>query len=329
MCKENGGKIDFVITWVNGNDEIWKKERAQYVENGGDAREARYRDWGQLKYWFRAIEKNASWVNKIHFVTCGHLPDWLNTKNPKLNIVRHQDFIPKEYLPVFNSTAIEIHLHKIPGLSEKFVYFCDDVYVMNKIKEEDFFIKGKAVEHVKFVPAIRNMGDIYYYHLYNNYSIYSKYVSKKTFLKNIYKYVCFKQKGNICKNLLSCLMRNSYLHPSHLAFAFKKETFKELWKKETEALTNTAKSRFRQITDVSPELFRGYQIIRGEFVAGKKQGIIIDTRKVDCVIKAIKSSKYKFICLSDNTEASNFEESKEKINNTFETVFAEKSNYEL
>lgn len=63
-------KIDFVIAWVDGNDPKWKKEREKYMpKSGNDARDVRYRDWDNLKYWFRGVEKFAPWVNKIHFVT--------------------------------------------------------------------------------------------------------------------------------------------------------------------------------------------------------------------------------------------------------------------
>nr|WP_277750430.1 hypothetical protein [Latilactobacillus curvatus] len=37
-----------------------------------------YRDYGLFKYWFRSIEKNAPWVNKVYLVTEDHLPEWLN-----------------------------------------------------------------------------------------------------------------------------------------------------------------------------------------------------------------------------------------------------------
>ena len=51
--------IDIVILWVDGNDEKWKKERSQYSVNYGkqDASDSRYRDWDNLKYLFRGIEK--------------------------------------------------------------------------------------------------------------------------------------------------------------------------------------------------------------------------------------------------------------------------------
>ena len=104
------GAIDFVVTWVDGNDPAWQQEKQKYTAVNADVRVNRYREWDQLKYWFRAVEKYAPWVNKIHFVTWGHLPEWLDTTNPKLNIVNHKDYIPEEYLPTFSSHTIELHL---------------------------------------------------------------------------------------------------------------------------------------------------------------------------------------------------------------------------
>ena len=114
--------IDIVVTWVDGSDPEWLKERARYSGTPVELSDVRFRDWGLMRYWFRGIEKYAPWVRKIHFVTWGHLPDWLDTTNPKLHIVKHTDFIPAEYLPTFNSHTIELNLHRIEGLAEQFIY---------------------------------------------------------------------------------------------------------------------------------------------------------------------------------------------------------------
>jgi len=53
-------------------------------------------------------------------------------------IVNHKDFIPEEYLPIFNSNAIELNMHKIKELSENFVYFNDDMFVLKEMKKEAF-----------------------------------------------------------------------------------------------------------------------------------------------------------------------------------------------
>lgn len=138
-------KIDFVITWVDDSDPKWRKEFEYYSAKerrtiNTDA--CRYRDWDTLRFWFRGVEKFAPWVNKIYFVTYGHLPKWLNVNNPKLVIVKHEDFIPAEYLPTFNSNAIEFFFHKIKGLSDRFVYFNDDMFLIDSVSPERFFKNG-------------------------------------------------------------------------------------------------------------------------------------------------------------------------------------------
>ena len=139
-------EIDFVIPWVDGSDPAWQEERHQYDPKAGSSNgsnDARFRDWDLLRYWFRAVETYAPWVHKIYFVTWGHLPAWLNTDHEKLVIVNHRDYIPTEYRPTFNANTIELNFHRIPGLSEQFVYFNDDMFLGKPVSPEDFFRDGK------------------------------------------------------------------------------------------------------------------------------------------------------------------------------------------
>lgn len=135
-------KIDFVIPWVDGNDPKWKTEKDKYSPTKADESNSanRYRDWGLLPYWFRAVEKYTPWVNKIYFVTWGHIPGFLNTEHEKLKIVNHKDYIPVEYLPTFSSHVIEANLHRIPGISEHFVYFNDDTFILRPMPETSFSV---------------------------------------------------------------------------------------------------------------------------------------------------------------------------------------------
>ncbi|MBR6908270.1 hypothetical protein IKN40_07520 [bacterium] len=87
------------------------------------------------------MEKFTPWVNNVFFVTCGHYPSWLNLNHPKLKFIKHEDYIPKEYLPTFCSHTIELNFHRIKELSEHFVYFNDDTFIINHMRESDFFEK--------------------------------------------------------------------------------------------------------------------------------------------------------------------------------------------
>ena len=118
-------KIDIVIPFVNGNDPVWQRQFNEHMQKfnphyGDGSVQTRYDGNDILKYVFRSIDVYAPWVNKIHLLLSGssQIPEWLDTNNEKIHIVYHKDFIPKEYLPCFNSSAFECWLWNIPGLSE-------------------------------------------------------------------------------------------------------------------------------------------------------------------------------------------------------------------
>lgn len=182
--------IDFVIPWVDGNDPEWRREKNMYSGNNTsfssekDIRDERYRDWDNLQYWFRGVEKFAPWVRKIHFVTWGHLPKWLNTKHPKLHIVNHTDYIPAQFLPTFNSHTIEWNFHNIEGLSQNFVYFNDDIFVLQKVEPKDFFKHGKPVDMLALQPDVANADDQVMPYIYlNNAMVLAKYFDKRSNMK--------------------------------------------------------------------------------------------------------------------------------------------------
>ena len=150
-------KVDIVLFWLNSYDKEWQKDYLYYknqeltngmqsISNQQAFGDERFRDWDTLKYWFRAIEQNCEWFNKIFLIlySPNQIPDWLDTTNPKLRIVYHSDYIPKQYLPTFNALEIEHFIYKIEDLSEDFILFNDDVFVINKIPK-DFYWKGEKL----------------------------------------------------------------------------------------------------------------------------------------------------------------------------------------
>lgn len=99
----------------------------------------RYRDSNELRYSLRSLVKYAPWVRHIYIVTDNQIPSWLNLETDRLTVITHEEiFLNKSHLPVFSSPAIETHLHRIPGLSKKFIYFNDDVFLGAPVLPEDF-----------------------------------------------------------------------------------------------------------------------------------------------------------------------------------------------
>lgn len=100
----------------------------------------RFADNQELKYSLRSIEKFSPWVRNIYIVTNGQIPSWLNLDNPRVKIVTHKEiFVNQSHLPTFSSPAIESHLHRIQGLSKKFIYMNDDVMFGDDVWPDDFY----------------------------------------------------------------------------------------------------------------------------------------------------------------------------------------------
>jgi len=135
--------IDLVYLWVDGSDPEWQAKRNAFIGNEGENTsvncEGRYANNDELKYSLRSVEKHAPWIRKIFIVTDNQTPDWLDTENPKINIIDHKDIMPQESLPCFNSTLIEKFLHKIPQLSEHFLFANDDMFINKEVSPDTFF----------------------------------------------------------------------------------------------------------------------------------------------------------------------------------------------
>ena len=309
-------KIDFVIAWVDGNDPQWQKERSLYrAGTATDSCAARYRDMGILKYWFRAVEAYAPWVNRIHFVTWGHLPEWLNTEHPKLHIVNHKDYIPEEYLPTFNSHPIELNMHRIPGLSEYFVYFNDDMFLNGSVKPEFFFRNGLPCDfaHIDNISS-EGIADIYSHTLFNESYVISKHYSYlRAFIKHPFKYLNSKYSWKVnLKNLLK--IENSGYFPGfkehHLAAPYLKQTFVDFWEKDHITLKQASMEKFRTPFGVSQRIFRYAQLASGQFhpvskaSRGKAFQLWMDPMDMH---DAILNNKYKMICLNDTSKDIDFD----------------------
>lgn len=331
-------KIDFVITWVDGNDPQWRSEKNQYTaKKEDDSNECRYRDMEILKYWFRAVEKYAPWVNKIHFVTYGHLPQWLNCNAPKLNIVKHSEFIPEKYLPTFSSHPIELNMHRIKGLSEHFVYFNDDFFLNAPVSQDYFFKNGLPCDYIYTKNVFYDGIDDVFAHVCTNcITETNKHFSyAKSFFRNPFKYVNFRYclKNNI-KNILKLENTVSFtgIDDSHLPVAYLKKTFEDAWTASGDALDKVSLNKFRTALDVSQSVFRYRQLAEGNFmpVSKKSRGRYFNISGDNSeIIRAINDRTYKMICINDVPGDFDYEKAKNEITEAFEKVLSKKSGFEI
>lgn len=330
-------KIDFVVTWVDDQDPKWLKEKEKYkpksneeLDKNWNDNEIRYRDWNLLKYWFRGVEKFAPWVNKVYFVTCGQKPEWLNEKNEKLVLVNHKDFIPEKYLPTFNSNAIELNIHRIKGLSDKFVLFNDDMYIINKTKPTDFFKNGLPCETATSdcVPLEINVG----HSEIPNMKVLNKYYKKrKVQLNNFSKWFNIKYRKHIFKNIFLFPWDNfTGLYEGHIPSSYIKKYYKEIWEKEYALLDKTCNNKFRTDEDINHWLIKGFQLCNGDFVPRNPNIGKVFLNPIDSKInEAIVGKKYKMCCINDaKCKKEDYINQKQKLHESFELILPEKSSFE-
>ena len=127
---------------------IWKPLTSMEIQQSiieEDVASSRFADNEELRYSIRSLEKFAPWIRNIFIVTNGQIPSWLNLDHPRIRIITHMElFSNTSHLPTFSSPAIETHIHKIPGLSKKFIYMNDDVFFGDHVWPDDFYTHSKG-----------------------------------------------------------------------------------------------------------------------------------------------------------------------------------------
>lgn len=246
-------KIDLVYLWVDGDDAVIKEKREFWQKKYGikvnpeAVLKCRFRNNDELKYSLRSVEKYAPWVNKIFIVTDNQKPVWLNTTHPKIKIVDHTEIMPPEALPTFNPNAIETCLHKIPGLSEYFIYANDDMMFTNPTEPSFFFTE-------KMFPIFRV-----------KHEMKPERVEKETYfrsLSNAYKLIEERYGLKITRE------------PHHSIDGYRKSDFEKVNEIFKDEMYHTTISKFRNFNKISRVIYSAYPCAIGE-------GIIKEVAKID------------------------------------------------
>lgn len=130
--------IDVVYTWVNSDDPEWHQQLLEHSESAPEV--DRYLNRDELKYSLRSLLTFAPWVRNVYVVTNCAPPEWFDATNQRVRWVYHEEIIDEAHLPTFNSHAIETAIHRVPGLSEHFLYFNDDLFFLRPVSPSEFFL---------------------------------------------------------------------------------------------------------------------------------------------------------------------------------------------
>ena len=336
-------KIDFVVTWLDANDPEWQSVYHKYRgDKVPQEDKSRYRNWDLFKFWFRAVENYTPWVNKVFLVTNGKVPEWINFNHPKLVLVKHSDYMPEKYLPTFNSRAIELNFHRIPNLSEHFVYFNDDMFINRPLTPEYYFKNGlpcdSTEETLFFTPSwdpqnqFSTKISIYCDIAILNYHFKRENVVKAA--KDRWFGLHLSRMGLFTSILLSLKkQRFQFFQWRHFEQPMLKSVIKEIWDVEPDMVDKSC-TQFRQDVSFNPYIIRYWQFASNKFMPmklGSGKNFTLEKSNICSVVKAIEEKKFFSICLNDTPYCSDsdFEEMKNLITNLFEKKFPQKSLYEI
>lgn len=306
--KDAINNIDYVFPYVDNKDPNWIKIFNEYTkgqkkdeEINGDKRFNSNEEL--LKFKFRAIEKYMPWINIIHFIVQSEsqIPKWLDRN--KVNIVYHDEIIPKEQLPTFNSSTIEMYINNIVGLSNKFIYGNDDTFPNNKLSPSDFFTKDN-----KIITNIhkRKFYDMNWYHMLRN------------SMALIYK---------LCN--ITSYRRNYIDSPNHVDVPMIRDNNIELYNNQLDVIYKSS-SMFRQNNNFSQFIWVLYSIYKKGGINKKMfnmKTLIINEHKQELIKELTISNSVEYLCINDNEH--NTQDDYNDIVNVFNKKYPNKSKFEI
>lgn len=292
--------MDVVITYVDGNDPIWKKDYEKTTNV--PVMEKRFRDWGTLKYLLRGVQYKMPFIRNVYLVVSheSQVPDWVDRS--ELNIVLHKDIIPEEFLPTFNCNPIEMHLHRIPGLDEEFLYFNDDMFPVGNCKPTDFFRDGRPV-----------IG--YYKHL---------------FASGMYKKIC-RNSDRLARKALGMKSSCLFTRPQHICSPMLKSQCDELYAKVEEPIRRTSASRTRTEENLNQYLFLDYMNYKGMVIKEKisNKHFSVALASPESLKEFLQNPTRNLVCINDvHLSESRYEKLRGAILDAFESTFPQKSRFE-
>lgn len=333
--------IDFVLSWMNPYDENWRREKAKYW--GIEIRDpdydvnqvARFRDWDNLQYWFRGVERFAPWVRRIYFVTWDTVPDWLNVDHPKIQVVRDREILPEGCAPAFSPNPMETNLHRIPGISEHFVFFNDDMFLLSPVEPGDFYRNGLPREMAVSYPLTNDPGNDPFSHmLLTMMGVVNGFFDKKQVQRKHWKkwFNPVYGRQNINNLMTAYNHQFSCILIPHLPSSMRKSTYEEVWKAIPDDLMATASHKFRSLTDITQYIFRYWAICKGEFepanVFRYGREFFMNDASLPGLCEVIRTRRYKMICINDSKDIMDFETCRDEVKAAFERILPEKSNFE-
>lgn len=309
--------VDIVYLWCDSSDENWRQKKNDELKKYGkpldndSVGECRFINNDELKYSLRSLEKYVPWINNIFIVTDNQVPNWLDTTNPKIHIVDHNQILPADVLPVFNASAIEAALYKIPNLSEHFLFANDDMFFGRKLEKSFFFdlITGEPI----FRFSKRKIINKSYKHLYG-YMVSSAY-----------------------RHVVEKFGKSFPYFPHHNIDGYRKSDLEKCYLEYKDGFDKTMAQKFREKECIQRSIFEYYSIAKD---LGKAKVVdnlwtkLTNRDGLDSLLIELKKSKLGLLdkynpglfCLNDSLSTTNGD--RIAMKNYLEQRFSESSSFE-
>ena len=308
-------EIDIVIPMVFPQDPEWRRVYNKHHVNDA-TQHVRFRSWGTEELQIRCVMKYMPWVRFIHLLLASEsqVQPWMRTmqkcKNDKIKIVFHQEFIPEEYLPCFASPCIEMFLHRIPGLSEEFIYANDDMFPLSPLSLEDFF-RAKPVSSLKFqVPSNDGGSQPATCNLKPETLWPCQVITDRKYPSdpNTFQRKCMWQQNMIGKPF-GLHFTKTYPDTGHIFSAILKSSCEEVWRRHGEEITKYLSPLGRTDRSANNWIYLLYQQYAGLYVAHRPTRHYTDqntpTEKIAAIIRDPQAG---IVCINDNERISDWKQ---------------------
>jgi hypothetical protein len=286
--------VDAVYLWVDGSDPKWLKKKRKFsaeADSHGTS-DSRFTSRNELYFSIATLLKNAPWINRIWLVTDGQTPD-LGDLADRVTLVDHKKFIPKEYLPTFNSHVITSHLHRIKGLAENFLYLNDDILFGRPLTPSAWFDShGRCL--------IR----------------YTRTTLPGFSVRGVD--VIHEARQRTVRSAIDAGLQISMRSIQHGPHPMRKSTMEQMWNRFGDELTATSRNRFRTQADLVPEWLHNFLAYSaGDAVIGGKltySYIVLNAKSsLAKIVNLALRRPPSVVCLNDVSEIAESDRASEQI----------------
>ena len=297
--------IDYVVPMVFPEDLTWRHD---YITANGCLQDdktalcnVRYRTWHTEHLLVKCIQRFLPWVRDIIILLArpSQVQEWMKTPQPplggaKVRLVFHRDFMPADKLPTFNSRSIEMYLHRIPGLSDYFLYGNDDMFPLAHLVEEDFFQDG--------LPCFR--------------TTMKSYNPDSSFHK-----ACLNGMNFVAREF-GKQFSTGWIHTGHCTVPMLRKTCEMFWRQWPKEMENSV-TTFRSVQNLNQYIYSWWHILSGQYIQhAPKRDYVSTNNTIDEVREAIRSAQG-ILCINDNEAVDDIRPYAEAVRSEIEAKVSE------